>query len=227
MLENLQLKKQDEDGVLEALGRETLQVSMRLPNGRGTLNLALPPEVAPGFITRLHIAKHLDLKLREAVNTYADQEAGIGYKVKIRNSRFSSDEKKIQLLCDLFEKLGPQSRDFATCLEFVLSLLGELGDEQDMYRALMTKKKFYFQSLQKAKKLETQLQKNNLETLLAQGKRVILVDQADARKKMLVIDRISRAVFGQTEYFEELHPAGNNIELRSDEDIQDIISKLS
>ena len=227
MLENLQLEKQDVDRVLEALGRESLQVSMRLPHGRGTLNLALPHEVAPGFITRLQIAKHLDVKLREAVNNYADREAGIGYKVKIRNSRFSPCEKKIQLLCDLFKKLEPQSRDFATCLEFVLSLLGELGDEQDMYQALMTKKKFYLHSLQKARKLESQLQKNNLETLISQGKRVIVVDQADARKKMLVIDRISRAVFGKTENFDELLPDGENIEMRPDQDIQDIIRKLS
>ena len=227
MLETFQLEKQDEDCVLEALGRESLPVSMRLPQGRGSLNLALPHEVAPGFIARLHISKHLDGKLREAVNNFADLEAGIGYKVKLRNSRFSPGEKKIQLLCDLFEKLEPQSHDFEACLEFVLSFLGELGDVQDMYQALMAKKRFYLRSLQKAKKLEAQLQKNNLETLLSQGKRVILVDQADARKKMLIIDRISRAVFGQTEYFEELSPDGDNIELRSDQDIQDIIKQLS
>jgi len=227
MLENLQFEKQDEDCVLEALGRESLPVSMCLPQGRGSLSLALPHEVAPGFITRLRISKHLDGKLREAVNRYADRGAGTGYKVKIRNSRFSPGEKKIQLLCDLFEKIEPRSHDFETCLEFVLSFLGELGNEQDMYQALMTKKRFYLHSLQKAKKLETQLQKNNLETLLSQGKRVIVVDQADARKKMLIIDRISRAVFGKTEYFEELRPDGDNIELRSDQDIQVIIRKLS
>jgi hypothetical protein len=227
MLENLQLEKQDEACILGALGRESLQVIMRLPQGRGTFNLALPQEVAPGFITRLHISKHLDRKLRGAVDNYADRETRNGYKVKIRNSRFSPGEKKIQLLCDLFEKLEPRSHDFETCLEFVLSFLGELGDEQDMYQALMTKKKFYLHSLQKAKKMETQLQKNNLETLLSQGKRVILVDQADARKKMLIIDRISRAIFGKTEYLEELRPDGDNIELRSDQDIQDIIKTLS
>jgi hypothetical protein len=227
MLENLQVEKQDENCVLEALGRESLLVRMRLPDSRGSLILELPQEVAPGFIARLHISKHLEDKLREAVNKHSDRDAAIGYKVKIRNSRFSPGEKKIQLLCDLFEKLGPQNHDFKTCLDFVLSFLGELGDEQDMYPALMAKKRFYLHSLQKAKKMETQLQKNNLETLLSQGKRVILVDQTDARKKMLIIDRISRAIFGKTEYIEELRPEGDNIELSSDQDIQDIIRKLS
>lgn len=227
MLERLQLGKPDADKVVDALGRESLHVTMHLPEDRGSLNLELPQEVAPGFIARLNIAKHLDLKLRDSINKYADEDAAKGHKVKIRNSRFLPGEKKIQFLCDFFEKLAPQSHDFNICLDFALSFLDEQTEDRDLYQALMAKKRFYLRSLQKAKKLESQLQKSNLETLLSQGKRVILVDQADARKKMLIIDRISRAIFGKTEYFEELHPDGDNIELRSDQDIQDIIKQLS
>jgi hypothetical protein len=227
MLESLRMSKSDEDKVKDALCRESLGVLMHLPEDRGTINLVLPHEVAPGFIARLHIAKHLDEILREVIDKRADEDAAAGYKVKIRNSRFLPDEKKIHFLCEFFEKLDPQSRDFNTCLDFTLSFLDELKQDQDLYPALMAKKRFHLRSLQKAKKLETQLEKSNLETFLSQGKRVILVDKADARKKMLIIDRISRAVFGKTEYIENLHPDGNPIELRSDQEIQDIIKSLS
>jgi hypothetical protein len=44
---------------------------------------------------------------------------------------------------------------------------------------------------------------------------------------MLIIDRISRAVFGKTEYFEDLDPGGSSIEFRSDQKIQDILKQLS
>ncbi len=88
MLECLQLGKQDEKKVLDTLCRESLQVNMRLPEDRGSVNLILPHEVALGFIARLHISKHLDGKLREVINKYADADAGNDYKVKIRNSRF-------------------------------------------------------------------------------------------------------------------------------------------
>ena len=91
----------------------------------------------------------------------------------------------------------------------------------------MAKKKFYFRSLQKAKQLDTQLQKHNMETLLAQGKRVVLIDQRDARKKMRIIDRISRAVFGKTEYFEPLDSDEKHMEIRSLEDIKSIVKKFS
>ena len=58
---------------------------------------------------------------------------------------------------------------FDVCLDFTLSLLDELKDDRDIYQVLMDKKKFYLRSLQKAKQLERQLQKNNLETLLLKG----------------------------------------------------------
>ena len=227
MLESLQLGNQDEKNVLDTLGRDSLQVNMRLPEDRGSLNLILPHAVAPEFIARLHISKHLDGKLREVINKYAGEDAGKRYKVKIRNSRFSPGENKILFLCDFFEKLEPQSPDYNICLDFVLSFLDELKEDKNLYQALMAKKRFYLRSLQKAKQLEIQLQKNNLETLLSQGKRVILIDQADARKKMVVIDRISRAVYGKTEYFEELDSGGDRMEFRPDQDIQDIIKRLS
>ena len=227
MLEKFRLDSQDEDNVLEMLCREPPVVDIRMPQNRGTISLALPPEMAAGFIARLHIAKHLNGNLRKAIEKYAAEDAGNYYKVKLRNARFSPDENKIQFLCDFFSRLEPQRHDFEICLDFVLSLLGELQDEQDMYQALMAKKRFYLRSLQKAKKQQNQLQKNTLETLISRGKRVILVDEAEARKKMLIIDRISRAIFGRTEYFEDLHPDGENIELRSDQDIQDILNRLS
>jgi hypothetical protein len=227
LLEDLRFGRQDEEKVTTILCREPLPVAMRLPADRGAFNLDFPDEVAPGFIARLHIARHLDDKLRQAIDKHAHGGARNGHKVKLRNARFSPAANKIEFLCLFFEKFEPQSREYNICLDFVLSLLVELDDDRALYPALMAKKRFYLRSLQKAQKQETQLQKSNLETLMSQGSRVILVDTADARKKMLIIDRISRAIFGRTEYFEDLDPSADQIELRSDQDIQDIIRKLS
>ena len=227
LLEDFQLGETDEDKVRDSLCRTPLPVTLRFPEDRGSLNLDLPEAVADGFISRLGISKHLSRRLREAIDNHVAAEDRDRCKVKIRNSKFTPAEIAIQFLCDFFEKTAPQSSDFYECLDFTLLFLDELQEEQDIYRALMAKKRFYLRSLHIAKQLETQLQKNNLETLLSQGKRVLVVDQADARKKMLIIDRISRAIFGKTEYFEDLPPAGNSIEFGPDEDIQDIIKQLS
>ena len=226
LLEKLQMSRLDEKKVSDSLCRESPQVTVRFPEKRGSLILILPQDGAPAFVSRLRISKHLDRKLRESINIFADQNIRSRYKVKIRNSRFLPDENKIQFLCDFFEKLEPQSLDFNVCLDFTLSFLDELDEDKNIYQALMDKKKFYLRSLQKAEQLQIRLQKNNPETLLLEGKPVILIDQADARKKMLIIDRISRAVFGKTEYFEPLNSGEDRIEIRSDQSVQDIMNKL-
>jgi hypothetical protein len=96
-----------------------------------------------------------------------------------------------------------------------------------MFQQLMARKKRYFQGLQKAKKLDNQLTRHNVETLLLKGERVSYIDKADARKKIQIIDRISLAVFGKTEYF-DLMPAGEqSITLEGKDDIDKLIKELS
>jgi hypothetical protein len=105
--------------------------------------------------------------------------------------------------------------------------LEELEDEADMFQALMTRKKRYIQSLQKAKKLDNKLNQQNVETLLLRGERVSYIDKADARKKIKIIDRISLAVFGKTEFFDLMLAGEQSITLESRDDIDKLMKALS
>ena len=119
----------------------------------------------------------------------------------------------------VFKNLQIDNHDFFDHLDFALSFLDELKDEEDMFRALMDRKKRHFRSLQKARKLDNQLSRHNVETLLLKGESLSYIDRIDARKKINIIDRISLAVFGKTEYF-DLMPAGEqSIILKSKDDI--------
>jgi len=227
LLERLHFKEGDEKPVLLDLLKNPLQVTICFPRGREALHLTVTEEVAEPFISRLNISKHLNPDLLETLNRYDDKNISNRIKVKIRNSRFLPSKEKIKFLCLFFEKFDSQDNDILECLDFVVALLDELNQFNDAYQSLMAKKKFFFISLQKAKQLETQLQKHNVETLLAQGKRVVLIDQKDARKKMLIIDRISRALFGKTEYFEPLNGGEEYLELSPDQNVKDIIKTLS
>jgi hypothetical protein len=75
--------------------------------------------------------------------------------------------------------------------------------------------------------MDDRLGKYNIETLMAQGERIALIDQIDARRKMRIIDRISRAVFGKTEFFEQPVSDDRQIEIGSPEDIKSIVKKFS
>ena len=60
-----------------------------------------------------------------------------------------------------------------------------------------------------------------------QGKRASYFDKADAREKMLLIDKISRAVFGRTQFF-DLAPAQQELlELHTADDIEGIMRLFS
>ena len=217
----------DENEILGYLGRYPLQVIFHFEDNRGALKLQIPEDVIPLLLTRLKLSKHLDAKLIESILNYGDTKNINGFKVKIRNSRFSPSDSNTGFLCSFFDKIGSRSNDIFECLEFVLDFLDEIKKERDIYRALMAKKKFYFISLQKAKKMDARLEKYNVETLMAQGERVVLIDQADARKKMRIIDRISRAVFGKTEYFDQPVSEEKQMEVGSPEDVKSIVKKFS
>ena len=227
LLERLHFQHTDEKSVLNHLLQEPVQAAIRFAGDRGSLHLMVTEDVVCQFISRLNISKHLNPDLLEALNDYEDEDISNRIKVKLRNSRFSPTDGKIKFLCLFFKRFNSQNDDIFECLEFALSFLDEPVIDNDIYRTLIAKKKFYLRSLQKAKQLDTQLQKHNIETLLTQGKRVVLIDQRDARKKMRIIDRISKAVFGKTEYFESLRNGEEHIELGSDQNIQDIIGILS
>jgi len=226
-LERYELQREDEDKLVTYLCREPLHATFRFKDDRGTLKLQIREEAIRAFVTRLKISKHLEASLAESIHNYGDLPNTNRFKVKIRNSRFSPSDSKTGFLCRFFEKIGSRSHDIFECLDFVLEFLDEIKKDTDIFPALMARKKFYFISLQKAQKMDARLEKYNIETLLAQGQRVALIDQNDARRKMRIIDRVSRAVFGKTEFFEQPVSDDRQIEIGSAEDIQSIVKNFS
>jgi hypothetical protein len=226
LLEQLQFQTENESSVLDQLLQGSLRTVIRFPQDGQSMHLEVTEEVANQFVSRLNISKHLAPDLLEILNGYGDENISRQIKVKLRNSKLSPSAEKIEFLCLFFKKFSPQDNDMFDCLDFAVSFLEDLRQFNDIYQALMTKKKFYFISLQKAKQLESELQKHNVETLLARGRRVVLIDQQDARKKMRIIDRVSRALYGKTEYFEALNEVEDSLKLGPDQNVRDVIRRL-
>jgi hypothetical protein len=226
LLERLQFQNEDERLVLDQLFKGSLRTTIRFPQDGQSMHLEVTEEAASQFVSRLNISKRLASDLLKILNGYDDENVSRQIKVKLRNSQLLPSAEKIGFLCLFFKKFNPQDNDIFECLEFVVGFLEDLRKFNDIYQALMAKKKFYFISLQKAKQMESQLQKHNVETLLARGKRVVLIDQQDARKKMRIIDRISRALYGKTDYFEPLNGDEELLELGPDQNVRDVIRRL-
>lgn len=227
VLEEHNFLKKDEEEISNYLCRKPLRVYFHLPGNRGSLHIEISNAYARQLIKRLHISKQLNRQIVAAIDNHARAKLKKQFKVKLRNSRLIPTDNKIAFLSGFFEKFNIESSDVFEHLDFVLSLLEEIKEDTDIFKALMVKKKFYLRHLKRTEKFEDQLQRTNMETLMLQGKRAVFIDKNEARKMMVIIDRISQAVFGKTEYFEPLHGGEEVIELRSDKDIENIIKILS
>ena len=227
MIDSVCFEKHDEGALQAMVCTQLFETPICLPEGRGSFKMAVSPSNVAQFIAHLNLSRPLDSKLRSAITSYVDQRLQTRCKVRLRNARPISSPAHILFLIDFFKKLRTDPDGFFDCLDFILSFLAEIEDEPDMFQVLMAKKRFYLGSLQKAKNLDIQLAKHNMETLLSKGKRIPYVDQADARKKIRLIDRISLTVFGKTEFFDMMPAEAQSITLEGRAGIDKFIKELS
>ena len=197
LLESEDFQKEDEEKVLKLLFLQQPETTIHFPDNRGSLKLAMPYSTAGQFISHLNISRKLDKRLVKAIERNRSVSVQKLIKVRLRNTRFEYTKAKIFFICSFFEKTKAEKSLFFKCLDFVLDFFDELRDDGNIFDALMDKKRFYFQNLQKAAKLEELIEKNNMEMLILQGIRAPYISKEDVLNKMEIIDRISLAVFGK------------------------------
>jgi hypothetical protein len=212
LIEDYQFKEEDEGKALQHLCQKPLMVSFHFPEKRGSFNLEIPGAIVHQFIKRLNLSKQIDRNLLSTIKENVSENHRDRCAVKIRNSRFVATDKALWLLCAFFEKWDTQTSDVFKHADFVLSFLEEFHEDDDIFEALMKKKRFYLKHLKRTEKFEEQLLKTNIETLMLKGKITAFMDKNEARENMAIIDRISQIVFGKTEYYETLFGGEENIE---------------
>lgn len=225
LLEAKAFEPADEKIIHSELARRRPFTYLTLPSG-SDLQFSVPDWASEGFVRRLHIAKRLDPMLIEAVERGVEQAQRTLFKVRLRNSSFPQTRRTVGFIRDFLDRIVADPEDLALLMNDIIEFLNEIRDADDFYAALMDKKKSCFRMLQTAQKFEKQLKKHNIETLLMQGIRPPHVDQADVRRRMAAIDRISYTVFGKTEYLDEIQ-GSMDFDIDEDEDLDTVIRSLS
>jgi len=227
LLESKNFSRQDENVVRDLLMSRLPQTRLHFPDGRGALRLVLPAFNAGRFISRLRISKKLEDRIIESVNAHVNEEARASVKVRFRNKRTVCTENKIRFLCMFFERMNTNMTGFTDCVGFILSLLDEIREDNDMYHALISKKQSIFRSVQQAGKFEEQLKKSNIEIMRSQGFSAPYINKEEAIGNMRWIDRINMSVFGKTEFYEEPGPSVDYGEIENVHDVENITMMLS
>lgn len=227
LLETEDFSRDDPGPVAHLLISIRPEIAVHLPGSSEPIHLPMSEADASGFVSRLRIFRKIDPRIAEAVNTHIEENERQAVKVRFRNRRADYTERQVRFLCLFFERMNTKSIGFSDCLELVLSLLDELGEDKDMYPALIGKKQFYFKSIQQAGRFDEQLKKSNIEIMMLQGVRAPYVNKDEATKKMRLIDRICISVFGRTEVFDEQVRSIDYGDIEDAHDMGNIVKLLS
>jgi hypothetical protein len=235
LLEQAQFAETDLPELLDILWENRPVATLNGP-GLSAFRQKLPRWIAEAFVRRLHLEKRLDPRLQTALAQFQGIGSPAGamaaddvlrIKVRLRNAHRSFTRAQIDFLELFFQRFKDSRAVFFQGLDFSLAFLDETPDAPDFYEALMEKKRFLFLSCQRSRHFQRMLAKDNIETLMAQGVRAAYIDCGDAEAKIDLIDRIARALYGKSQYFDPLFGDEALGDFHGGPDLDDMVRLLS
>lgn len=225
-LEENEFTEEETERILKDLLSKKIDAKITFANPHQMIDMRVPQLILETFLSRLNISRKIDPQLRSAISEYVSDSDRMAVKINIRNAHSAPAGKKVEFLCRFLQVMHADDT-FLASLEFILAFFAMIEDEADIYDALMARKRSCFDQLKKMEKFEQALEKNNIETLMLRGEKVPYVDKSDALKKIAMIDRISLMVFGRTDTVLPDAAAAVSFGNQSQEDLIDMIHKLS
>jgi hypothetical protein len=207
----------DEERVAGLLCRPPLQVRFRFPDARDALGVEMTPPLARHFVSQLRIARPIPADLSQALESAADAGARHRARVLIRNARVRLTPETVAFLRDCLTQVGLRDGQAWDCFSFALDVLADGENPADLFQALANRKRWLVKGLTRGRKQGELLGQANIETLLSQGARLTVIDEADTRRRIGCIDRICAAVFGRVPPPGPLWPGDDAVELTSEE----------
>ena len=233
LLETLRLQDEDVIPLADRFRIEPVTTFLRMPEANARIPLSMPEFAIDPFLARLNLAWQpadrllatLDRIDARPLSSVADNHEGrMWLRVQLRNAGIRQTPVQIRFLCDFLERIPPGNSGFVDKLAYILVFMKEQEDTDNLYRALMARKKFIFQNLLKARRSAAFASRNNMETLIMTGVRTAHFDIPTAERTLNVIDTIAMAVFGHTE---QLDGAPRDIHLGESLDPEELIRRLS
>ncbi|MBI5579255.1 MAG: hypothetical protein HY895_08890 [Deltaproteobacteria bacterium] len=206
----------DEERVAGLLCRPPLKVLFRFPDARKTLGLEMTPPLARHFVSQLRIARPIPADLSQAIESAADAGDRQRARVLIRNARVQFTPETIAFLSAFLTQVGIRDGQAWECLRVALDVLSDGQNPAGLFQALADRKRWLVKALTRGRKQEALLGQANIETLMSQGARLTVIDEADTCRRIGCIDRICAAVFGRVPPPGPLWTGDDAVELTSE-----------
>ncbi|MFZ0132885.1 MAG: hypothetical protein WAK95_10110 [Desulfobacterales bacterium] len=217
------LEQADVESIAADLTARHLRCTLIFSDGR--LAIDFTPDSVRTFLERLNLTCPIPPHLAMAIATRVVPAGRVAARVKLRNSRNTGGAVKEGFLSDFFAGLG-RDNQFLTCLDFVLDFLEDIDEGDDIYTALMDRRRTGRMLLHKAAQFEQKLRHDNIETLMLRGERAPHVSRDALWQSIFLIERISLAVFGRLDPLDTDIPQNVDVAFQSNGDVADMIRRL-
>jgi hypothetical protein len=217
----------DQNKVILQLEKMIDHVEICFSRESGKLKVDFTRDLIEQFVSRLRIWNNPDKELEFAVRENVHPELIHRVLVKIRNADLPKSPHIIRFLCHFFAKMNSCEKDFFHYVNFLIPFSSEIYGTIDIFKALMERKKSCLQAIQKAEEYEKQLMKYNMEVMIMKGVRNQCINVEEVNKTVEIINQISFAMFGRSEYPD---PVRQKIDLGvydQDTDLKRVIKLLS
>jgi hypothetical protein len=195
--ETLAGRRLDEAWLASLLCRPPLHVLFRFPDAREDLRLEMTPPLARHFVSQLRVARPIPADLLQALKSAAGAGERYRAQVLIRNARVALTPETVAFLRDCLARVGLGDGQAWECLRIALDVLSDRDKPTDFFQALADRKRWLVKALTRGRKQGDLLGQANIETLISQGERLIVIDEADTLRRIGCIDRICAVVFGR------------------------------
>ena len=203
-IESVQFIRQDQANLMELLLSRPFNTILMFHRFNQTIKVKMPEPVIRCLVNRLNLTVQLPLNLIDILNRHLPEKLGKLIKVRLRNTLMDLADHQVELLGNCFKKLDHTHPDFQFWIDVVLKSLAEITPSTRVYDFFMNKKKFYFQSIEKAEQFRRKLSCSNIETLMMQGERPAFIPIDESRKIIASIDQICWAIFGYSDNLDQL-----------------------
>ena len=184
---------------------------LRLPGVADPVPTVMPVFLVDAFLARLNLSwqlaaalselmTHLDTRLLSPIHDLEDGRFRL--RVNLRNAGLRQTPAQVLFLCDFFERVPFDDKEFVDKLGFILVFMREHEGATHFYQVLMDRKKFLFRHLLKNRQTTEWAARTNMETRIMAGVRPSYFDVHAAERSLALIDRIAMAIFGRTEWLD-------------------------
>ncbi len=217
--------RSDEKAVADNLCAATPTARLMIPDADGSLSVRVPDFACRTFVSRLRISRKLHRDLAGILEGRPEDDQGLMLRVQLRNARLAWHDHQVALTALFLTRMPACTGTVPADLDFLISILPEMGAGDDAYAFLSGKKFFYFKSLCSAEDFERKRTASNMEIMMMSGARSAHGNIEEWRQLMRRVDRICQALFGRTEFFQQ--PDSRTIDLQDSRNLQAVIQKLS